>query len=198
MEAVKDKLSAADAPPRLVTDEGIDPDTFRSIMGALPTGVAVVTAYDRDGIPRGLTCSAVCSVSMTPPLLLVCVDKRNRTLEALRDSGGFVVNILRAESAHVSQTFASRSPDKFSSVAWRRSPTTGLPWLHEDCLAFADCRLAREIEAGDHTILLGSIVDGGGPVEGCGPLMYWRRCYGAWPVGASGESALVEVAALSS
>ncbi|HEX2049204.1 MAG TPA: flavin reductase family protein [Actinomycetota bacterium] len=197
MKAVQEKTSADDL-PRLVNDEGVDPDTFRSIMGALPTGVAVVTGYDRDGIPRGLTCSAVCSVSMTPPLLLVCVDKRNRTLEALRDSGGFVVNFLRAESAHVSQTFASRSPDKFSSVAWRRSPTTGLPWLYDDSLAFADCRLAREIEAGDHTILLGSIVDGGGPVEGCGPLMYWQRCYGAWPVGDSDESALVTVAATGS
>jgi len=160
---------------------GVDPATFRAIMGAFPTGVAVITSYDRTGHPRGLTCSALCSVSMDPPLLLLCVNGNSGALRAIRDSAGFVVNFLREGRDWLSQLFASASPDKFSRVAWRRSAATGLPWLSEDTIAHADCQLVSDVEAGDHAILIGLLVSGSAPVHTAQPLLYWQRTYASWP-----------------
>ena len=161
---------------------GVDAVTFRSIMGAFPTGVAVVTSFDESGSPRGLTCSALCSLSIDPPLLLLCVDSRSGSLQAIRSSNGFVVNFLREGRDSVSQLFASPSPDKFSRIRWRRSAITGLPWLEEDTIAHADCRLVSDIEAGDHSILIGVLVSGSGPTSTAQPLLYWQRQYASWPV----------------
>jgi len=160
---------------------GVDPATFRAIMGAFPTGVAVVTCYDDAGLPRGLTCSALCSVSMDPPLLLLCVNGGSGALRAIRDSNGFVVNFLREGRDWLSQLFASPSPDKFSQVTWRRSAATGLPWLAEDTIAHADCRLVSDVEAGDHAILIGLLVSGSPPTRNEQPLLYWQRTYASWP-----------------
>ena len=160
---------------------GVDPATFRAIMGAFPTGVAVITSYDAAGHPRGLTCSALCSVSMDPPLLLLCVNGTSGALRAIRESDGFVVNFLREGRDWLSQLFASPSPDKFSRVAWRRSASTGLPWLAEDTIAHADCRLVSDVEAGDHAILIGLLVSGSPPTLDEQPLLYWQRTYASWP-----------------
>lgn len=159
----------------------VDPLTFRQIMSAFPTGIAVVTSYDAGGTPRGLTCSALCSVSMDPPLLLLCVNGSSGSLQAIRASNGFVVNFLREGRDWLSQLFASPSPDKFAQVKWRRSATTGLPWLEEDTIAHADCRLVSDIEAGDHSILIGVLVSGSPPLNSVQPLLYWQRRYASWP-----------------
>jgi flavin reductase (NADH) len=161
---------------------GVDPVTFRRIMSAVPTGVAVVTSFDTAGTPRGLTCSALCSVSVDPPLLLLCVNSGCGSLRAIRASNGFVVNFLRAGRDSISQLFASPSPDKFARVRWRRSASTGLPWLTEDTIAHADCRLVSDIEAGDHCILIGVLVSGSAPPPAVQPLLYWQRRYASWPV----------------
>ncbi|HEU4349475.1 MAG TPA: flavin reductase family protein [Actinoplanes sp.] len=163
-------------------------DEFRRVMSAFPSGVSVVTARDSDGLPRGLTCSSLCSLSMDPPMMLVCVNRRNGSLAAIRASGGFAVNLLRDGRSAVSDEFASASPDKFSRVRWRPSPRSGLPWLLDDALAFVDCRLVADLAAGSHTILIGLVVDGRDvPEEGATgtatadpedrPLVYWRRRY---------------------
>jgi flavin reductase (DIM6/NTAB) family NADH-FMN oxidoreductase RutF len=122
---------------------------------------------------------------MDPPMMLACVNRRNGSLAAIRASGGFAVNLLRAGSSAVSEEFASPSADKFARVRWRPSPRTGLPWLLDDCLAFVDCRLVADLAAGSHTILIGLVVDGRDvPAEGGTgtsvsdqPLVYWRRGY---------------------
>jgi flavin reductase (DIM6/NTAB) family NADH-FMN oxidoreductase RutF/acyl carrier protein len=160
---------------------GVDPGTFRAIMGAFPTGVAIITSYDEAGRPRGLTCSALCSVSMEPPLLLLCVNGNSGALRAIRGSGGFVVNFLREGRDWLSQLFASPSDDKFGRVAWRPSASTGLPWLAEDTIAHADCRLVSDVEAGDHAILIGLLVHGSTPTDRAQPLLYWQRNYASWP-----------------
>jgi flavin reductase (DIM6/NTAB) family NADH-FMN oxidoreductase RutF len=159
----------------------IDKATFFAIMGAFPTGVTIVTALDTDHQPRGLTSNAVCSVSAEPPLLLVCVDRRSNTLPALRHSRRFVVNFLLADRGDVSNLFASKEPDKFASVAWRPA-TNGMPLLHADTLAHAECVLEREVEAGDHLILIGRVEGGQPPQPGTQPLMYFRRTYATWPM----------------
>ena len=160
-------------------------DEFRRVMSAFPSGVSVVTARDSDGLPRGLTCSSLCSLSMDPPMMLACVNRRNGSLAAIRASGGFAVNLLRAGRGVVSDEFASASADKFARVRWRPSPRSGLPWLLDDSLAFVDCRLVADLAAGSHTILVGLVVDGRDVPEESGtadpaedrPLVHWRRRY---------------------
>lgn len=164
----------------------IDRDAFREVMSAFPAPVSVVTAVDAEGQPRGLTCSAVASLSLDPPTVLVCVNQGNHSLEAIRGSGGFVINLLRQGRDEVSAVFASPSPDKFAGVTWRPSPASGLPWLHSDALAFVDCRLVGELAVGSHAVLIGlarasrSAGPNGASAEDSGALLYWRRAYGRW------------------
>jgi flavin reductase (DIM6/NTAB) family NADH-FMN oxidoreductase RutF len=157
----------------------MDRATFFAIMGAFPTGVAVVTTLDEDNQPRGLTSNALCSVSADPALLLVCVDKNSNTLPALRHSRKFVVNYLSAGRGDLANLFASKEPDKFQGVSWRPSKN-GMPWLHGDSIAHAECRVKEEIEAGDHLIFIAQVDDGQPPAPGTKPLMYFRRTYGTW------------------
>ena len=134
----------------------VDRDTFVEIMASYPAGVAVVTTLDTDGTPRGLTTTAVSSVSAEPPLLLVCVDLTSRTLPALRAGGRFVVNFLREGRSELARLFASKAEDKFAGVEWRPS-ATGMPVLEADALAWAECVTVHEIEPGDHVVLLGQV-----------------------------------------
>jgi flavin reductase (DIM6/NTAB) family NADH-FMN oxidoreductase RutF len=157
----------------------MDRATFFAIMGAFPTGVGVVTTMDADNQPRGLTTNALCSVSADPPLLLVCVDKNSNTLPSLRHSKKFVVNYLSAGRGDLANVFASKEPDKFAGVAWRPA-ANGMPWLHVDTIAHAECTVQEEIEAGDHLIFLGLVETGQPPAPGTKPLMYFRRTYGTW------------------
>jgi flavin reductase (DIM6/NTAB) family NADH-FMN oxidoreductase RutF len=157
----------------------LDKAIFFAIMGAFPTGVTIVTALEADGQPRGLTSNAVCSVSADPPQLLVCVDKKSNTLPALRQTRKFVVNYLKAGRDELSNLFASKEPDKFLNVAWRPAPN-GMPWLHLDSIAHAECEAEQEIEAGDHVVIIGRVVSGQPPAPGTHPLMYFRRTYGTW------------------
>ncbi|MFL6136590.1 MAG: flavin reductase family protein [Frankiaceae bacterium] len=167
----------------------VDEQRFRETMSAFPAAVCVVTALDDGGRPRGLACSAVASLSVDPPLLLICVNQRNGSLRAIKHSGGFCVNLLRAGRGEISERFASPSSDKFSGITWRPSPVSGLPWLSSDTMAYVDCRLAAEIQAGTHAILVGNVRDAA-PVRGAGePLLHWRRTYGTW----QGESPTVAV-----
>jgi flavin reductase (DIM6/NTAB) family NADH-FMN oxidoreductase RutF len=157
----------------------VDRDTFIDIMASYPAGVAVVTTVDVDGTPRGLTTTAVSSVSAEPPLLLVCVDLTSRTLPALRAGGRFVVNFLREGRSELARLFASKADDKFDQVVWRPSES-GMPVLEADALAWAECVTVHEIEPGDHVILLGRVEDGSGAADGEAPLMYYRRSWGVW------------------
>jgi flavin reductase (NADH) len=157
----------------------VDRDTFVEIMASYPAGVAIVTAREADGTPRGLTTTAVSSVSADPPLLLVCVDLTSRTLPALRAGGRFVVNFLREGRGELARLFASKRDDKFEQVAWR--PTaSGLPVLAEDALAWAECVTVHELEPGDHVVLLGQVEEGAGAADEDAPLMYYRRSWGVW------------------
>jgi len=158
----------------------MDKPTFFAIMGAFPTGVTVVTALDAQGEPRGLTSNAFSSVSADPPLLLVCVDRRSNTLEALQTTRKFVVNFLREGRGALSDRFASKVPDKFDGVAWRPA-ANGQPLLYADVLSWAECSVEAEIPAGDHIVFIGRVEAGQPPAPDSQPLMYFRRGYGSWP-----------------
>ena len=157
----------------------VDRDTFVEIMASYPAGVAIVTTLDADGTPRGLTTTAVSSVSAEPPLLLVCVDLTSRTLPALRAGGRFVVNFLREGRSEVARLFASKRDDKFEQVRWQTT-SSGMPCLAEDALAWAECLTVQEIEPGDHVILLGQVEEGSSAADEDAPLMYYRRSWGVW------------------
>ena len=156
--------------------KGLGAAAFRRIMGSLPVGVTVVTARDADGVPKGLTVSACSSVSLDPPLLLVCIDHRSSSLETIKATGTFAVNILHAEQRALAARFASRCEDKFAGVPCVNGKLN-LPLL-DGSLAYAECVTFKAIEAGDHTILIGLILHGG--ARDAVPLTYFRRQYGAW------------------
>jgi len=164
-------------PPAPGAKKPFDQSTFFAVMGAFPTGVAVVTAVDAGGHARGLTCNALCSVSAEPPLMLVCVERGSTTLPAIRHSGRFAVNYLAAGREALARLFASKEPDKFGEVAWQPADN-GMPWLHQDSVALAECTATQEIEAGDHVIFIGRVEGGRPPEEDARPLLFFRRGYG--------------------
>jgi flavin reductase (DIM6/NTAB) family NADH-FMN oxidoreductase RutF len=160
----------------------VEREEFISSMAAFPTGVTIVTTLDEDGAACGLTCNAFMSVSAEPPLVLVSVDQTSNTLPALRRNGRFVVNFLAAGREELALHCASKGSDKFMAVNWRASDPHGLPILHEDSVAYARCDVVREIEAGDHVLLLGHVQELTAPDADAVPLLYFRRTYDRWPV----------------
>lgn len=151
-----------------------DQADYRRLMGFWATGVSVVTARGPEG-PYGATLNAFSSLSLDPPLLLVCFDHSARTLGAIRHAGRFCVNILSAEQEEVSRRFVGKKPmdEKFSELAW--SDDHGAPVL-TDCLAVIVCDVAQEVEAGDHTIVIGSPVHIAAR-DDLHPLVFYRGAY---------------------
>jgi flavin reductase (DIM6/NTAB) family NADH-FMN oxidoreductase RutF len=151
----------------------IDPVALRRAFGTFVTGVTVVTTLDADGSPRGMTANSFTSVSLDPPLLLVCVAKSASSYQAFTSSGCFAVNILHEGQVGVSGTFASKSPDKFQSVTHDRIHT-GAPVL-TDSLTWFDCTTYSSVDAGDHTILIGEVLAFG--TSPTAPLGFCRGRY---------------------
>jgi flavin reductase (NADH) len=153
--------------------------SFFEIMASFPSGVAIVTTLRPDDSPCGLTTTAVSSVSAHPPTVLVCVDLGSRTLAALRARRRFVINFMGEGRSQLCLLFASKQSNKFADVSWR--PTaSGLPVLHEDALAWAECETVHDLEIGDHVLLVARVEDGGVAPELESPLMYYRRSWGVW------------------
>lgn len=135
--------------------QSFDPRALRSAFGAFATGVTVVTSTDAEGKPLGFTANSFTSVSLDPPLLLVCLARSSRNFEAMTTASGFAVNILAETQQAISNTFARPSEDRFATVAWSSGPF-GSPVI-AGVAAWFDCRLEQVIEAGDHVILLGRV-----------------------------------------
>ncbi len=149
---------------------------FRQAMGHFATGVTVVTSIDADGDPVGTTANAVSSLSLDPPLVLVCFDKSSLTLEAVRSHGAFAVNVLAADQRHLSVNFARRGlAAAWDGVRHRRGPT-GSPRLH-GVIAVIECTVEHHLPGGDHEIVVGRVREvetGDGTVA---PLVFWRGSY---------------------
>ena len=152
---------------------------FRSVMAGFPTGVAVVATVDPAGQPRGMTCSSVCSVTLTPPTLLVCLHSASATLAAITGSGTFAVNLLCEQAKRTAELFASGAPDRFDRVRWERQPDWGGPHLVDDAHAVAHCRLTRTLNIGDHVVAFGEVFRLW-QRAGQNPLLYGQRRYSAW------------------
>lgn len=149
-------------------------ETFLDIMSNFAAGVTVVTST-HDGVDHGLTVSAFTSVSLDPPLVLVCIDFRSHSMEPIRAAGGFTVNILREGAGEVAMKFASKDEDKFDDVAVIR-PTleSAGPGIPEHSYALLECRTVESVAAGDHMIFIGH-VEHAVRVGPCSPLVYWQR-----------------------
>jgi flavin reductase (DIM6/NTAB) family NADH-FMN oxidoreductase RutF len=154
----------------------VDPTEFRHVMGRFATGVTVVTTCQGER-RAGITVNAFCSVSLEPPLVLVCVEHKNYTHDLLAESGIFAVNFLSSEQADVSRCFASQSDAKIEDFCGMTTHevATGAP-VFDSCLAFVDCRLTAAYPGGDHTIFIGR-VEALGSSDGV-PLLYYRAQYG--------------------
>ena len=151
----------------------IDRTELRRVMGHFATGVTIITTRDVDGKPYGLTANALCSVSLDPPLLLVCVDKRAESHPAFGRSGLFAVNVLGLGHEDLSRRFAVSGGDKFVDVD-HRSGVSGVPLL-DGALATIECRVVAVHEAGDHTIFIGEVEHLQG--DGGDPLLFFRGKY---------------------
>lgn len=138
-------------------DDKIDVNELRRALGCFVTGVTVITTIGADGEPRGFTANSFTSVSLDPPLVLVCIDRRSGSFEVFRNTGAFAVNILQEDQRELSAAFASSKSDKFAGKPWTKSKT-GSPLLPA-CSAWLDCTMHEQIEAGDHVILIGRVVD---------------------------------------
>lgn len=151
------------------------PEYFRSAMGALPTGVTIVTATGEQG-PAGATANAVCSLSLDPPLMLACLDRGSRTLDVLRAHGRFGISVLAVHQEPIARAFASKAPhtEKFREVAVAEHAT--VPILAESA-AWVVCALRDLHDGGDHLIAVGDVLDlGVGEAE---PLVFFGGGYRA-------------------
>jgi flavin reductase (DIM6/NTAB) family NADH-FMN oxidoreductase RutF len=153
----------------------IDTRELRRTLGCFATGVTVVTTLDDDGRPRGMTANSFTSVSLDPALILVCVARSAPIMAVLENAAGFVVNILEEQQRDLSQRFATPGIDKFHGLDWRAG-STGSPILTET-LAYLDCGMHQRIDAGDHVILIGQVVDFAR--NDAAPLIYCRGAYAA-------------------
>lgn len=135
----------------------VDTHDLRRAFGSFATGVTIVTTLDKQGEPCGFTANSFSSVSLDPPLVLVSVAKSAYGLSIFSESKGFAINILAEEQRELSNRFASRGTDKFSGVNRKPGPT-GAPIL-DDVVAWFDCENYQQVDAGDHVILIGKVVD---------------------------------------
>ena len=151
----------------------ISPELFRKAMSHFATGVTVVTTRLASGEPRGLTVNSFASVSLDPPLILFCVDHASESFQAISRAEYFAVNFLAEDQENVSRVFASKSPDRFRQVAFGDGPH-GSPVL-DGCLGFLECRKIASHAHGDHTILIGEVLEA--KAHGGNPLLYYRSAY---------------------
>lgn len=163
-----------DSTTTLTFDEG----RFKQVVGHFATGVTIVTATADDG-PAGMTVQSFLSVSLVPPLVAFAPARTSTSWPHMRAGGRFCVNILREDQEALARTFGTRGAKKFDGVAWTPSPS-GSPVL-AGALAWIDCTIEAEHEAGDHTLVVGRVRHLDQTGEGR-PLIFYRAGYGRFEV----------------
>jgi flavin reductase (DIM6/NTAB) family NADH-FMN oxidoreductase RutF len=159
--------------PVTVSRKAVSPAAFLRACAQFSTGVAIITVLDAEGAPHGMTVNSFTSVSLDPPLVLVCIDHKAGILEHLMQSEFFAINILRESQQALSMRFARPGEDRFGAVEWYPGETR-MP-LIPDSLAFLECTVFQRVQSGDHTILIGEVVSATRH-EGR-PLLYFSSGY---------------------
>ncbi len=160
-----------------VRRQSIDPREFRRVMGSFATGVTVVTIPTGEG-GWGMTANSLTSVSLDPPLVLICVDKSTRTHQYLMQSGVWAINILREDQESISRRFALKDEDAertMTGLTCRRA-VTGAPVI-DGCLSYLDCRTWATYDGGDHTIFVGEVLEAAVVDPEGQPLLFFRGRY---------------------
>lgn len=152
-------------------------DTFKAVMGNYPTGVTVVTTMNEEGIPLGLTVNSFASVSIDPLLILWSIDKRVSSYDDFIKTDQFAVHILASDQSDICSLFATKGTDRFANCKWELSDSK-LPII-DGAAGVLHCKTYQTIEAGDHTILIGEVVD----IQNHNkePLLYHKRKFGGIP-----------------
>ncbi|MGH7674030.1 MAG: flavin reductase family protein [Gemmatimonadales bacterium] len=156
-----------------MTAPGVDQQRFRELAGCFATGVTVLTTRTTEGTPLGMTASAVAAVSLDPPLVLVCVDRRHDMHPALGAARHFVLNVLAADQEPLSRRFADVTDDRFAGVA-AHDNAAGVPVL-DGVAAAIECERQGAVPAGDHTVFFGLVT--GGQTAARDPLVHHRGTY---------------------
>lgn len=153
----------------------IDPAQFRQLLGRFATGVTILTVVAPDGRPIGMTANSLSSVSLSPPLISLCIDRAADMHDVIIGAQQFVVNVLSSPQETLARRFADKHADRFDGVGYHLNPD-GLILL-DGALAHIECQRHAQYEAGDHTIVVGKVL--GGETGDGRPLLYYRGGYGA-------------------
>lgn len=151
----------------------VSENEFRRALSCFASGVNVVTTVDSAGGLHGLTVSAFCSVSLTPPLVLICIEKKTASHFAFGESRVFAVNILKDSQSNISEHFATPLSDKFTGIDYVLG-IDGIPVL-EDTMASLECRIKDNFDGGDHSIFVGEVERS--KVAVGSPLIYFQGDY---------------------
>ena len=151
----------------------VDQSAFRAVLGRFASGVTVVTTLDRRGRDVGMTVSAFSSVSLDPPLVLICIDHAASAYSALSKAKHFIANILSERQEALARRFAEKDSNRFDGIGYERGQNGAAVLL--DVLGYIECEVVARHEAGDHDIIIGS-VEAAEAHEGK-PLLYYRGGY---------------------
>lgn len=151
----------------------VSKDEFRAALSRFASGVTIVTTVDDNDRPAGITVSSFASVSLDPPLVLACIDKRASIHAHLRVGSHFAINILSEHQEHVSRRFATKDQDRFSDIS-HSTGATGAPLL-DNALAVLECIVVDVYPGGDHSIVVGQVEST--TVAEHRPLAYYRGGY---------------------
>lgn len=157
----------------------LDATRLRQIMSNFASGVVIATSIEFDK-PVGLTIQSFASLSLNPPLCLICPSKTSTSWPQIRKSKRFVVNFLRSDQSDVAIQFGKRGNDKFLDIAWTPSPNFGAPVL-KNAIAWIECRNSASYDGGDHTVEIGEIVSASINEENyVGPLIFYHGNFGTF------------------
>lgn len=153
----------------------VKPEAFRAALAQFPSGVTITTTLDDSGQPWGFTASAFCSLSLDPPLLLVCLQTNADCYDAFRSAEKFAASILSARQSEIALRFATKGLNKFDGLATEPGPATGAPLITGACSSL-ECVAYDRYDGGDHDILIGRVVRAAHRNEE--PLLYYDRRFG--------------------
>jgi fatty-acyl-CoA synthase len=180
--ATIDAQAPGDAAPPALAPRPPDAQRFRDAMRRHATGVTIIATRDADGRPVGLTANSFSSVSLAPPLVLWCLNKRSRNLDAFMAARHYSVNVLSADQAGLAARFAAPLEDRYAGVDWR-SGGSGMPLL-AGCVAWFECVIVHRYDGGDHVIVVGEVLDLGHSDRP--PLIHAHGGYGTAKLHAAG------------
>lgn len=160
-----------------MSENSIDPNTFRQVLGAYPTGVCVITALDEENNPAGMVVGSFTSVSLDPPLVGFLPDKKSSSWPLIEKHGHFCVNVLASDQQDVCQKVAAKGPEKFTGVEYSLT-SNNLPVI-ANSLACIECRIYSVTDAGDHYFVLGEVVNLE-TTRDDDPMLFHRGRYGGF------------------